>query len=331
MSSGLRTKLGFLLPAAAFLLFQSPAALAQCCSTGSPVGASVYVGILGKNFLRTTGYFRHSYSKTYFEEDHKSPVQAPLAYSGYNFAGIGLAYGLTRRLTAEFEAGYYFNKTQEYNTIDYTARGYGMSNGTFTVKYGSIVRPARQVELTTGLGFRFPFTTNPQEIDGVQLNRDIQPSTNAFGLSEIVFFNKGFPQISLRLFTINRYDYNFTDKSDYRYGNLLVNSVFVSKKIARNFFGILQIRSEWKTHDRDYSVPSGELPRNEVVNSGYYLLTLVPSLSYSIAGIWNLTAVYDIPLYKYYNGKQMTPSYSFAISLSRDFDLSRKTVKPTAD
>jgi len=68
-----------------------------------------------------------------------------------------------------------------------------------------------------------------------------------------------------------------------------------------------------------------------VVNSGYYLLTLVPSLSYSIAGIWNLTAVYDIPLYKYYNGKQMTPSYSFAISLSRDFDLSRKTVKPTAD
>ena len=34
----------------------------------------------------------------------------------------------------------------------------------------------------------------------------------------------------------------------------------------------------------------------------------------SIAGKWNLTALYDIPLYKYYNGKQMTPKYSFASS-----------------
>jgi len=54
------------------------------------------------------------------------------------------------------------------------------------------------------------------------------------------------------------------------------------------------------------------------------LLTASPTLSYSIAGKWNITALCDIPFYKNYNGTQMTPKYSFALSLSRDFNLARK-------
>jgi hypothetical protein len=41
-------------------------------------------------------------------------------------------------------------------------------------------------------------------------------------------------------------------------------------------------------------------------------------------GKWNFTVSYDIPVYKYYNGKQMTPKYSFAVSLTRDFNLGKK-------
>lgn len=305
------------------LLFTSLTSRAQCCSTGSPVGASVYVGVLGKNYLRAISYYRHSFSDTYYESDHKTTENVQLTNSSYNFAGLAVAYGVTKRLTIELDVGYYFDKTQNYANIDYQARGYGLSNGTLTFKYGSIIRPAPQIELTTGFGIRFPFTTNPQVVDGVQMNRDVQPSTNAFGVSEMIFFNKGFPAITLRLFTINRYEYNFPDKNDYKYGNTLLNSIFVSKKIANWFFGILQFRSEWKTNDKDMMLTntgSGD----KVVNSGYVLLTISPTLSYSIAGKWNVTAVYDIPVYKYYNGKQMTPKYSFALSLTRDFNLGKK-------
>ncbi|MEI6455911.1 MAG: hypothetical protein WCO93_06445, partial [bacterium] len=63
---------------------------------------------------------------------------------------------------------------------------------------------------------------------------------------------------------------------------------------------LLQVRGEWKTNDKDKG--------NNVVNSGYYLLTLLPQLSYSIAGKWNVTFVFDIPMCKNYNGKQMTRS-----------------------
>lgn len=304
-----------------FLLFISFPYLthSQCCSVGSPVGASVYVGILGKNYLRTAVFYRNSYSDQYYEKDHKTDYNVPLNYSTYNYTGIAVGYGLTKRLTLEYDMGYFFNKTQDFKYVNFTEKGYGLTNGGFAFKYGCFVKPASQIELTAGAGFRFPFSTEPQVIDDVQLSRDVQPSTNAFAINAMLFFNKGWPQIGFRLFTLNRFDYNFPDKLKYQYGSVLLNSLFASKKIIPRFFGIVQIRSEYKSHDKDNSVIRE--------NSGNYILILSPQLSYSIAGIWNVSVLYDIPVYKYYNEKQLTPKYSFAVSFTRDFNLNRK-IKP---
>ena len=288
------------------------------------MGASVYVGVLRRNTLRTVAYYRYNYSDTYFQGSGKTNENTALKYASYNFSGIGIGYGVTKRLTVEADFGYFFNKTQQSKdlflsdstVLTFKEKGYGLSNGGITLKYGVFVAPAKQVEITLGAGFRYPFTTNPQMVDGVQLNRDVQPSTNAFGASGMFFYNKGFSSITLRVFSINRYDYNFEGKDGYKYGNILLNSLFVSKKIIKYFFAILQVRNEWKTNDRDNGT--------NVVNSGFDLVTVSPTLSYSIAGRWNVTALCDIPVYKYYNGKQMTPKYSFALSVSRDFNLGRK-------
>ncbi|MEI6884826.1 MAG: hypothetical protein WCO02_10085 [Bacteroidota bacterium] len=300
---------------------------AQCCSTGSPVGATVYVGVLAKNNLRVVTYFRNSYSNTYYQGDSKTDENVPLKFSYYNFAGLALSYGITKRLTVEVDFGYFFNKTQEFKYIDYKETGYGFTNGGVGVKYGIFIKPSRQIELTAGAGFRYPFTTKPQEIDGVQLARDVQPSTNAFAVNCMLFFNKGWPSVGIRLFTLNRFEYNFADKQKYQYGSVLLNSVFFSKKIIPYFFGILQVRGEYRMHDNDYNdIYDGSSTRP---NSGNYILILSPQLSYSIAGKWNVSVLYDIPVYKFYNGKQLTPKYSFAVSVSHDFDLNRK--KPKVD
>ncbi len=286
------------------------------------MGASVYVGVLGKNYLRAITYYRHGSSVDFYESDHRVPGNggpSEISNSSFSFTGAAVAYGFTKRLTIELDAGYYINKTQVWNN-GYKNQGNGFSNGTLTFKYGTIIRPVQQIELTTGFGIRFPFSANPRYVNGAILSPDVQPSTNSFGVSEMLFFNKGFPAITLRLFSINRYDYNFANNLNYKYGNVLLNSVFVSKKLVKYFFGILQIRSEWKTNDQDHSNPN-EFGGSKVINTGFVLVTASPQLSYSIVGKWNLTASYDIPLYKYYNGKQMTPAYSFAISLTRDFNL----------
>jgi len=299
-----------------FLLLESRFILAQCCSTGSPVGASIYVGVLSKQSLRVNLFYRYSYSDAYFQGSEKTEENTILNYSKYNFTGLSVAYGITKRLTAEVDFGYFIDKTQDFKYVDYQEKGYGLSNGGVTFKYAAYVKPAREIEFTFGAGFRYPFTFEPLEVDGVRLSRDVQPSTNAFGINGLVFFNKGFSDISLRLFTINRVEYNFEDHYSYQYGVALFNSIFVSKRIIPRFFGILQVRSEFRGKDFD----QGEVREN----SGNYLLILSPQLSYSIVGKWNVTLVFDMPVYKNYDGKQLTPKYSIALGLSRDIDLSGK-------
>jgi hypothetical protein len=288
----------------------------QCCSTGSPVGASIYVGVLNKNSFRFNLFYRHSYSDTYFQGNSKTEEGVILNFSSYNFTGLSFSYGIARRLTAEADFGYFIDKTQDFKYIDYQEKGHGLSNGGLTFKYAAYIRPLQQIEFTLGAGFRFPFTFEPQEVDGVRLSRDVQPSTNSFGLNAFLFFNKGFNNINLRLFTINRFEYNFEDHYDYQYGPVVLNSIFVSKRIVPRFFGVLQVRSEYRGKDKD----QGETRDN----SGNYLLVLSPQLSYSIAGKWNITLVYDQPIYKNYQGKQLTPKYSIALGLSRDLDFSKK-------
>ncbi|MGE5425147.1 MAG: hypothetical protein ACM3N9_07265 [Syntrophothermus sp.] len=297
---------------------------AQCCSTGSPVGASVNVGVLSRKNLRVILFYRNSYSDRYYKGNEKTE-NTFLKNAYYNFSGITFGYGITRRLTAEADFGYFFNKTQVLKINDYAETGYGLSNGGLTFKYGFVEKPLRQIELVGGIGVRYPFSFEPQMKDGHTLNPDVQPSTHAFGISGLVFFNKGFPDLTLRIFSINKYDYNFANQDNYRYGNILMNSVFASKKIVNNLFGILQIRSEWKSHDYYESLEGNILKRE---NSGYELVTVTPQISYSIAGKWNLSVLYDIPVYKYYNYSnnlvQLTPRYSFAVSLSHDFNLGPK-------
>lgn len=295
----------------------------QCCSTGSPVGATVYVGILARNNLRFAAYYRHSYSSVYYQGTKRTTENVPLNSSSYNFTGIAVGYGINRRLTVEYDMGYFVDKQQVFKQIDFTEKGYGLSNAGLGFKYGCFVHPARQLELTAGAGFRFPFTKTPQEIDGVQLSRDVQPSTNAFALNAMLFFNKGWPSTGIRIFSLNRFEYNFPDKQDYQYGSVLLNSVFFSKKVFPRFFGILQCRGEWRMRDSDHGA--------ERENSGNYLVILSPQFSYSIAGSWNVSLLYDLPVYKNYNGKQLTPKYSVAVSLTHDFDLNRKTTANPLD
>jgi hypothetical protein len=318
---------------ATILLFSSQISYSQCCSTGSPVGATVYVGVLAKNSLRFVAYYRNSFSNTYFQGNSKTDENVPLKFSYYNFSGLSFGYGITKRLTIEVDFGYFFNKTQEFKPIDsieIKETGYGFTDGGVGLKYGIYIKPSRQIEFTAGAGFRYPFTTKPQEINLVQLSRDVQPSTNAWAVNCMLFFNKGWPSAGIRLFTLNRFEYNFPDQLKYQYGCVLLNSVFFSKKIIPYFFAILQVRGEWRTHDNDFNgiYENGSSIRP---NSGNYLLILSPQLSYSIAGKWNVSVLYDIPVYKYYNGKQLTPQYSFAVSISHDFDLSRKKPRPAIE
>jgi hypothetical protein len=286
----------------------------QCYSTGSPVGASTHVGLLNKNAIRVITFYRHSFSEEYYEGKKPSTDEIDMSDNAYyDFGGLTLEYGLTHKFTLQADAGYFFNKIVNFHNPALTDHnGQGMSNGTLLLKYGLYIDPVKLIEITIGAGLKYPFTRTPATApNGSQLQLDARPSTNAFGFSSTLLLSKEFAPLTLRTFILNRFEYNGFNINDYQSGKLFTTSVFVSKKIAKRFFGIVQLRNE--IHGKD--IQDGV----EETNTGYHLMVVTPQLSYSIAGLWNVSLLYDIPVYKNYQGKQLTPQYSYAVSLSRDF------------
>lgn len=289
---------------------------AQCCSTGNPVGASTYVGVLDKNALRVTGFYRQSFSDVYYEGSKPSDDSLDMANNAhYSFAGLSMEYGVSHRLTAQLDMGYFFSKVVDFrNDLLTDHNGKGLSNGLAMLKYALYMDTRRNIEVTAGLGLKFPFTLEPMKApNGTLLQLDARPSTNAFGMAGTLLLSKEYPDSYLRLFLFNRYEYNFANRNDYQSGQLVLNSLFISRKLVPKLFGIVQLRNE--VHGRDIQKDEKE------VNTGYHLLVFTPQLSYSLKGAWIISALYDIPVYRNYKGKQLSPQYSFALSLSRNLSL----------
>jgi hypothetical protein len=71
-----------------FLFLENQVIFPQCCSTGSPVGASIFVGVLNRQSLRVNLFYRYNYSDTYYQGNEKTEENTILNYSRYNFTGL---------------------------------------------------------------------------------------------------------------------------------------------------------------------------------------------------------------------------------------------------
>ena len=174
------------------------------------------------------------------------------------------------------------------------------------------------------MGIKFPFKTEYQIVDNVELPRDVQPSTASNGIVVQSFLNKDISKRNMKLFLINRFESNTPDVKDFRYGNSLINSFFITKQIKQsNWTAILQVRHEYRSKDIKTVVKSsymGLVTEGVVVDfSGGNLLFVSPQINYTIAQKWNISLLADMPVFRLYNGVQLGNKYSFALYLSRVF------------
>ena len=296
---------------------------AQCCSAGSPVGASIYVGILEKNSLRINSFYRHSQNVYYYEGTKKLPDYGIYKYTRLDFASLSIGYGLAKRISLEFETGYFIDKKRELKDFDYIELGRGIGTANLSIKYCPYKSIPKEIEVTIGGGLKFPFS-NEKSYDinhpNVELSKDLQPSTHSYGISANLFVTKNFPKHNRRIFTSNRFEYNFVN-IDYQYGWLLSNSLFFSNKLFKRCFAVMEVRNELRGVDRIIQTDNTVLDLND--RTGGQIILVSPRIMYAIGGKWNIAVLYDFPLYRNYNGKQMALDYSFAISLSRDFSLKK--------
>ena len=283
---------------------------AQCCAQGNPAAGTSNAGIMAAGNLRFVSFYRYSYADKYYDKNILVDYNF-LRKSDYHYWGNVISYGITKKITAEAELGYYFQKKQILdNEPPLILSGSGFNNAVLTVKYPALKSEIKKYEWTLGAGVKIPFTKDPAVSSNVILPVDVQPSTLAYGNVFQSYFYKGIMNDSLKLFLINRMELNYENDLLYKYGNTFSTSLFISYPVRKKLTGLIQLRHEYKEFNRNAGI--------ELTNTGGHIAFVSPQIVYSI-GKWDASVLTEIPVYRNYNGTQLGNKIAVAVSLQRSF------------
>jgi hypothetical protein len=286
-------------------------AYSQCSCIGgaavgglTPVGGTVNIGVLREGFFRSTAFYRYSGGENYFRGD--IPAEKGIIDSYHiQYLGLVLGYGISNRFTIEAELGAFPQKYQDYKL--YSLSGGGMSHILISGKYNLYYNVKSEFEVTIGIGGRLPLVTHDEN-----LPQHILPSTGAYGIALQAFLHKGYKDHGLRFILIHRTDINSENNSNYKYGTGFYTSFYTAINIVDELTGILEIRNEYRTKDEFM----GEI----YDDSGGNIFVISPQLNYVISD-FNISVLFDYPIYKYYNGYQLANDYSIAMNLTWQINL----------
>jgi hypothetical protein len=303
------------------LLVSTHGLLGQCfTSSGNPVGGTSNMGVMDKRALRAGLFYSYSSSDKYFQGHREyTGDNEILQNASYNYLGFFSAYGLAKWLSMEMEAGYYLDKTQLYYLDDTKLSGQGFSNLVLSLKPRLFYSSDKRFELSCALGVNIPFSREMQQVSGVTLPIQIQPSIGSYGLVFQSFMVKEYPFRAIRFFWVYRMEGYFENPQEYIPGCMYINSLFVSRHFTfeqwklKDWTLILQLRNQVQ----GLSSRSGEA----IGVSGNCLLYLVPQLNLSLGDHWNISVLADLPLYRYYHGIQLANKTAIVLSLIRDFSF----------
>lgn len=280
---------------------------AQCCAPGNPVSGSEYNGILPKKTLRTVTFYRHSFSDTYFNSSEKSVMQGTTA--GYDYAGEVISYGVARRLSAEAEIGYYFDKYQDSDMLGRFTT-YGFNNAVLSLKY-AVIKTKNDLEVTLGTGVKIPLSAKVfYDVYGLPYGQDIHPSTGAYGITGQLYVYKGF-LTKWRAVLHTRFDHNGYNNVNYKFGDALITSLFVSRSFKHNWTATMQLRNESRQEDFQGDI--------HYLSTGGVIRYLSPQISKTFKHRITAAISADLPVYRKYHGTQLSPKYAVGFSLVKDF------------
>lgn len=311
-----------------FLLLQNDCLQAQCCSPGNPAGGIGATSVMEKNNLRLFSLYKYGYSDTYYGGNigGSKPVTndpnwvSAVKNANYNFLGISFLYGISNKITLESDLGYFINKTQNYidGILPSQHKGYGLTDLRIATKL--LLFKRNNWEIIPSAGLRIPLgPTDQKGKDGTVIPTDLQPTTGTTAYLVNFLLYKGFLSKHLRFFLEGKAEFNQLVKVsnvNYKYGNTLFVSFIGTYSFAEKWIFIAQFRNENRAKDVKYDVQT-----KEIFSTGSKKLFFVPQINYSPNKKNNILLFVDIPVYQYYNGKQLASKYAVGITYSRLFSF----------
>lgn len=291
---------------------------AQCLSSVNPVGGTDNLLVLEKNAFRVITFYKFGQGSRYYEGSEVSGFNL-IDRAFYNYMSAILGYGIHPKVTLELETGYFFNKTQEYNVDDgYKLKGKGLSNFVLLVKNSLITDHVGRFYVNGTAGIKIPSSGRMQYVDNVRLPVEVQPTMGAFGSVLGASAVKEKSATGMRYFLTARWEAHGKNREDYRPGNNIFTSVYISKHLMYpwlkgDWTAIMQLKNEVRTRDRLLGQPKD--------SSGSVLFFLVPQINYVFREKWYISALVDVPVWQYFNGTQLGAASGLSFIVSRAFSL----------
>lgn len=289
------------------LLLLSSELSAQCgCLGGSAIGGIVPAGIVANSGIlkegkaRTLLFYRYGFGDKYYNGDSYIGKNIGLIRENkFHYLGLIFDYGVFEDFTTELELGYFIEKKQDFYDKSISKSGFSHISPGFKYNiYNSLID---QIEYTLGTSFKIPLQKASDT-----LSQHLSPSTGAFGFAISSYLRKSFKRENLSLLLINRLEINTKNDIGYLYGNSLISSFIVSKFLLENFSASFELRNEYRQKD--------EYKGRKIEDSGNFILILAPQIGFNIDNFY-VSANFDFPFYKYFNGKQLTNSYYFGFNI----------------
>lgn len=299
----------------------------QCCTAGNPVGTNCQLEDGGKDILNISLSYFNSFSDTYYKGMEKLDKQYIESY--YNFASLGLTYGLSGKLRITGDLGYYFNKAQKFVNSDYTKYASGITDGTLGIIYKTYTSDDKLFEINQSAKVTIPLGPFEQLFDGVKLPIDLQPSSGNFRYNLGVILSKRFEGSDFSLLSFNSIEMSqpvITKYTYHKYGNLYNLSVMGIYRISDMMSGALQLR--WEIRERALNSTKDTLTGNFIkytfLNaSGGVIGYISPQVNMTLFKDWMFSLQFNYPIYKnVYGEEQLTNKYSLSANISKSINFS---------
>ncbi|WP_097043804.1 transporter [Flagellimonas pacifica] len=288
-----------------------------CCSGGVPLSNNLGLPNDGKGILLIGLSYDYNNLNTLNAGSSKLDDDSRLRVTNSILMSVG--YSFSDRISVES----LFTWVNQVRTItqfgnETDTKTTGIGDAVFLVKYAFPDILGKRSIISLGAGAKAPlgrsdFTT-PQ---GIQLTADLQPGSGAWDFVGLVSLSKGLnfrpsatlsANLTYRETGANK-DY-LNNTSIYEFGNeMQANLGYTDQFSLLNTIFNPGMVFKYRKAQVD-SIDNSNLP-----NTGGEWLFIRPELSVNIAQNFVLVSRYELPLYSYVDGTQLTPTNRFTIGL----------------
>jgi hypothetical protein len=308
---------------AAFLILSTLSGnlYSQCCSPGNPASTGNLNGQLDKGEIQIDATYRYGYSGTYFEGSGKSATSF-IQNGNFNHLGLAFRIALSNKLRAKLSTGYFINKTQNYaaGIIPETQIGSGITDLSLDLNYLFFKSKNESFQLFSGLGVKIPIGSNSKKYNGVVIPFDLQPTTGAIDLNHQLSLIKQHSTTKLTSIFVNRIEIKGKNKEAYRYGFFNSSSYYLTYTFKNSLFLTTEARYEYRARDSRPSTGNGiQLSdgREAIYVTGSHKFFMSGRIGLKINQQWLISAAVDIPVYQYYNSKQLGNTVAVGVMIRK--------------